>query len=111
MAIKTSTQENKFQNAWYFIGLPYIFQVASEFVIHAAGAYNIPNIKFDVELCRTNLPFATAMRGFGAPQAVYVLEQVILAVAEHLQMSTLQVIESDNNNNSCFCISQQPRHY
>ncbi len=51
-------------------------------LFHGCGSYFIPNAKVTVYSCRTNLPVNTAFRGFGAPQAMYVMEAAISAAAE-----------------------------
>ncbi|RZU45115.1 xanthine dehydrogenase large subunit [Fluviicoccus keumensis] len=56
-------------------------------LFHAASAYFIPNVRVTAASCRTNLPSNTAFRGFGAPQAVFVLEAAIREAARALQLS------------------------
>ena len=46
-------------------------------LFHATGSYFIPNVKVTGICCRTNLPPNTAFRGFGAPQAMFVMEAAI----------------------------------
>ena len=46
-------------------------------LFHATGAYYIPHVRSTVYSCRTNLPPNTAFRGFGAPQAMFVMECAI----------------------------------
>src|SRR5205814_4683911 len=53
-------------------------------LLHAENAYFIPNVEFTGTVCRTNLPSNTAFRGFGGPQAVAAMENVIEEVAAHL---------------------------
>ncbi|KAG9389707.1 Aldehyde oxidase/xanthine dehydrogenase [Carpediemonas membranifera] len=48
--------------------------------LHADGSYNIPNVRVRGYACRTHLPSNTAFRGFGAPQAIFAIEQAV----EHL---------------------------
>lgn len=50
-------------------------------LFHATNAYFIPNVRVTAASCRTNLPSNTAFRGFGAPQAIFVLESAIRAAA------------------------------
>ncbi len=49
--------------------------------LHADGAYRIPNMRVRGHVCRTNLPSNTAFRGFGAPQAIYCVEQIVESLA------------------------------
>ncbi|XP_077870156.1 xanthine dehydrogenase/oxidase-like [Saccoglossus kowalevskii] len=41
------------------------------------NTYNIPVYEIDGILCKTNLPSCTAMRGFGAPQSMGIMETII----------------------------------
>ena len=58
--------------------------IMSRSLFHAAGAYRIPNLRATGRMCRTNLPSFTAFRGFGAPQAFFVIESAIEALAAKL---------------------------
>ncbi len=51
-------------------------------LFHSANAYFIPNVKIFAACCRTNLPPNTAFRGFGGPQAMFVIESAIAKSAE-----------------------------
>ena len=53
-------------------------------LFHATNAYFIPNVRATAFSCRTNLPSNTAFRGFGGPQAMFVLEAAIAKAAERL---------------------------
>ncbi len=53
-------------------------------LFHSTNAYFIPNVKIFAACCRTNLPPSTALRGFGGPQGMFVLESAIAKVAEAL---------------------------
>ncbi|KAF5273884.1 hypothetical protein FQA39_LY00999 [Lamprigera yunnana] len=55
------------------------------------NAYKIPNVRFVGHICKTNLASNQAFRGFGTPQAVAVIENVIRHVAEYLQKDYLDV--------------------
>ncbi len=46
-------------------------------LFHATNAYYIPNVRITGLCCRTNLPPFTAFRGFGGPQAMFVIEAAI----------------------------------
>ena len=60
-------------------------------VIHATNCYDIPNAQIEGKICRTNLPSNTAFRGFGGPQGMLVMEQVIDHVAHQLNMEPSKV--------------------
>ncbi len=53
-------------------------------LFHSTGAYRIPSVRITGHSCRTNLPPFTAFRGFGGPQAVFVIECALTAAAEAL---------------------------
>lgn len=46
-------------------------------LFHSTGSYFIPNVRATGYCCRTNLAPNTAFRGFGAPQAMFVIEAAI----------------------------------
>jgi len=50
-------------------------------VLHSTGAYQIPNVRVTGYMCHTNLPSFTAFRGFGGPQAFFVIEAAMDALA------------------------------
>ncbi len=62
-------------------------------MLHATNSYYIPNVKITALSCRTNLPPFTAFRGFGAPQAMFVIEAAIQKAAEKAGWSTAQIQE------------------
>ncbi len=43
-------------------------------LLHSNSSYFVPNVRVTALSCRTNLPPFTAFRGFGAPQAMFVME-------------------------------------
>ena len=60
-------------------------------LFHATGSYAIPNVRATGLACRTNLPPFTAFRGFGGPQAMFVLEAAIAAAARRLGVPAREV--------------------
>jgi xanthine dehydrogenase large subunit len=60
-------------------------------LLHADNAYYIPDVEFTGTVCRTNLPSNTAFRGFGGPQAVAAIENVIEEVAAFLGLDAYEV--------------------
>jgi len=60
-------------------------------VLHATGAYNIPNVRVTGYMCRTNLPSFTAFRGFGAPQAFFVIESAMDALAQKMGVDPVEL--------------------
>lgn len=53
-------------------------------LFHATNAYRVPHVRATGHSCRTNLPSNTAFRGFGAPQAMFVMECAITHAASLL---------------------------
>jgi xanthine dehydrogenase large subunit len=60
-------------------------------LFHGCGSYFIPNARVTVYSCRTNLPVNTAFRGFGAPQAMYVMESAITAAATAMGVDRAEI--------------------
>jgi xanthine dehydrogenase large subunit len=60
-------------------------------ILHADNAYFIPHFAVSGTVCRTNYPPNTAMRGFGAPQGIAAIENVIEDVAAFLAIDALEV--------------------
>lgn len=58
---------------------------------HADNAYFIPDVEIYGRICRTNLPPNTAFRGFGGPQGVLTIENVMEEIAKHLGKDPLDV--------------------
>lgn len=57
--------------------------------IHAAGAYNVPNVKIDIKGVFTNTVTSGAMRGYGSPQTIFAVEQLYEEVAKEIGMDAL----------------------
>ncbi len=60
-------------------------------ILHAENAYFIPHFSVSGRACCTNLPPNTAMRGFGAPQGIAAVENVIEEIAAFLGIDPLLV--------------------
>ena len=60
-------------------------------LFHATNAYCIPNVRATGACCRTNLPPNTAFRGFGAPQAMFVMESAIYRAAQALGVEPSEI--------------------
>ncbi len=57
----------------------------------ATGAYNIPNSRVVNKVVYTNNLFSGAMRGFGAPQAIFPIECLMDRLAERLEMDPVEI--------------------
>jgi xanthine dehydrogenase large subunit len=53
-------------------------------MFHSDNAYTIPNMHVEGRVCNTNKASNTAFRGFGGPQGMIVIEDIISRVAQHL---------------------------
>ena len=60
-------------------------------MLHSDNAYFIPNFRVAGQACKTNLPSNTAFRGFGGPQGVVNIENVIEEIAAFLKIDALEV--------------------
>ena len=60
-------------------------------LFHATNSYFIPNVKATAFSCRTNIAPSTAFRGFGAPQAMFVIESAIALAAEKLGLDKSEI--------------------
>ena len=58
---------------------------------HVDNAYFIPNADICGTVCRTNYPPNTAFRGFGGPQGVATIENIIEEIAAYLHMDSIDV--------------------
>jgi CO/xanthine dehydrogenase Mo-binding subunit len=63
---------------------PYGSDVCFNTVTHVLGQYRIPNFKATAEVIFTNKPPVSPYRGAGRPQAVFVMERLIAAVARRV---------------------------
>jgi len=58
---------------------------------HIDNAYFIENVEVVGQICRTNFPPTTAFRGFGGPQGVATIENIMQDVAAYLKKDPLDV--------------------
>ena len=64
-------------------------------LFHCTNSYFIPNVKATAISCKTNLPPNTAFRGFGGPQAMFVIEGAIYKAAEKMNVDPF-VLQENN---------------
>jgi 4-hydroxybenzoyl-CoA reductase alpha subunit len=55
-----------------------------------SSLYRVPNVKYDVLVVYTNHPYAGAMRGYGNPQATFVVESSMDVLARELGMDPME---------------------
>jgi len=60
-------------------------------LFHGTGSYHVPNATITCHSCRTHLPPNTAMRGFGAPQAMFAFEAAIMKAAATLNVPPMEI--------------------
>ena len=60
-------------------------------ITHCSGAYSIPNVKMDLTAVYTNRAPSGAFRGFGHPQMIFALEQLIEEAGEEIGMDPLAI--------------------
>ena len=60
-------------------------------LLHTDNCYFLPNVELTGQVCFTNLPSNTAFRGFGGPQALAVIENILESIAEHLGLDAFDV--------------------
>ncbi len=60
-------------------------------LFHSDNAYFLPAVKVTGRVAKTNLPSNTAFRGFGGPQGMALIEDVMSRIAEQLQLDPAEV--------------------
>jgi xanthine dehydrogenase large subunit len=65
--------------------------VMARAMTHVDNAYWIPDIEIRGTVCRTNMPPNTAFRGFGGPQGVATIENIIEEIAATLKKDALEI--------------------
>ena len=60
-------------------------------MFHADNAYYLENARIESKRCKTNTVSNTAFRGFGGPQGMVGIEEVVDVIARHLGMDPLDV--------------------
>ena len=67
------------------------FAILQRAMLHVDNAYFIPNIRVIGNAWKTNLPSNTAFRGFGGPQGMAVIEDIIDRVARYLKKDAAEI--------------------
>jgi xanthine dehydrogenase molybdopterin binding subunit len=67
--------------------------VTDRAVFHLDNAYFIPAVEFSGRVAKTNLASNTALRGFGGPQGMLVIEEIIDRIARRLGKSPEEIRE------------------
>ncbi len=67
------------------------FAIMQRAMLHSDNSYYIPNFRVVGKVYKTNLPSNTAFRGFGGPQGMAVIEEIVDQVARHLRMDAAEI--------------------
>ena len=65
--------------------------IADRAMFHADNGYYLENVAILSQRCKTNMVSHTAFRGFGGPQGMMGIEEVIDAIARHLGRDPLEI--------------------
>ncbi|MCE9599867.1 MAG: xanthine dehydrogenase molybdopterin binding subunit [Spirochaetia bacterium] len=65
--------------------------VLSRTLMHSDNAYYLPNALLTGHVCKTNYPSNTAFRGFGGPQGVAAIENIIQEIAQFLKKDPYEI--------------------
>ncbi len=80
-------------------------------LFHATNSYFVPNVRVTAASCRTNLPSNTAFRGFGAPQAIFVMEAAIREAARQRGCGVAELQQRNLlRDGDTLPYGMQPRH-
>lgn len=60
-------------------------------LLHFDNAYYLPHVEMEGQVCFTNYPSNTAFRGFGGPQGMCAIENIIHSIADDLELDPYQV--------------------
>ena len=71
------------------------FAVLERSMLHTDNAYFLPHVRIFGRVCKTNLPSNTAFRGFGGPQGVAGIENIIEQIAHTLGIDALEVRQAN----------------
>jgi xanthine dehydrogenase large subunit len=71
------------------------FAVLERAMLHLDNAYYLPNVRIEGRVCKTNLPSNTAFRGFGGPQGIAVIENIMAEIAGRLKIDALAVRQTN----------------
>jgi selenium-dependent xanthine dehydrogenase len=66
-------------------------KVLTRATTHAAGPYDVPNVKIDCYATYTNNPPAGAFRGFGVTQSCFAVESTLDELARELSMDSVEL--------------------
>jgi xanthine dehydrogenase molybdopterin binding subunit/xanthine dehydrogenase small subunit len=65
--------------------------VTDRALFHLDNSYYIPHVRFRGQVCKTHVTSHTAFRGFGGPQGMLVIEEIMARIAESLGLPPEEV--------------------
>ena len=79
------------------------FAILERAMFHAENAYFIPHVSITGRVWKTNLPPNTAFRGFGGPQGIAAMEEILDRIARYLKRDAAEIrkknfYQLDKNN-------------
>ena len=79
------------------------FAILERAMFHADNAYYIPDVSITGRVWKTNLPSNTAFRGFGGPQGIAAMEEIMDRIARYLKKDAAEIrhnnfYQLDKNN-------------
>jgi len=95
-----------FQNAGAVADLS--LAILERTLFHTSNSYFIPNVRATANSCRTHLPPNTAFRGFGGPQAMFVLESAIFKAAQTMHLYPAEIQQKNLLKEPEFCAPMTP---
>jgi xanthine dehydrogenase molybdenum-binding subunit len=82
--------------------------VARVAAVNGAILYRIPNVRVHSEIVYTNKPYGGAYRGYGKPQAAFMIESLMDQLAESLGMDPIELrIKNGNQPNTMTYMGQR----
>ena len=67
------------------------FAIMERAMLHVDNAYHVPNLRVVGKVWKTNLPSNTALRGFGGPQGMAVMETIIDRISRYLRKDPAEI--------------------
>ncbi|MBI5216782.1 MAG: xanthine dehydrogenase molybdopterin binding subunit [Ignavibacteriae bacterium] len=83
------------------------FAIMQRAMLHSDNSYYVPNFRVAGNVYKTNLPSNTAFRGFGGPQGMAVIEEIVDRIARFLKKDSAEI----RFKNFYGCESNNITHY
>ena len=76
------------------------FAILERAMFHADNAYYIPDVSITGRVWKTNLPSNTAFRGFGGPQGIAAMEEIMDRIARYLKKDAGLTLQKNLGKNT-----------